>query len=116
MCASPVVLLLSFVFLCCGSLTVRFRVSVKYFATPPTQELPPPMRIECISISGLSICKSCKRKKETKRGQKGRQEVKKSCKCREIIWGNLICALSEFPFSLQGQGATEILINDIVRV
>lgn len=29
MCASPVVLLLSFVFFCCGSLTVRFRVSVK---------------------------------------------------------------------------------------
>lgn len=40
MCASPVVLLLSFVFFCCGSLTVRFRVSVKYFASPPDEGTP----------------------------------------------------------------------------
>lgn len=40
MCASPVVLLLSFVFFCCGSLTVRFRVSVKYFRLAPDEATP----------------------------------------------------------------------------
>lgn len=69
MCASPVVvLLLSFVFFCCGSLTVRFRVSVKYFRLAPDDgnSFVDFTTRECISISGLSICKSCKRKGERK--------------------------------------------------
>lgn len=76
MCASPVVLLLSFVFFCCGSLTVRFRVSVKYFRLAPDDgnSFVDFTTRECISISGLSICKSCKRKGERKWvGKSGRE-------------------------------------------
>lgn len=79
MCASPVVLLLSFIFFCCGSLTVRFRVSVKYFASPPDEGTP--LSTENASLFQVYrfVSPASEREKGNEREQ--REKDKKSCKC-----------------------------------